>query len=190
MMRLQRFFAIILIGIGGLFLIAACSLASPEAPNPSAVEATSQEGGEHGMMGDEHGMAGMAHMHAEVPEEYANLTNPLAGDAEATKAGKVIFEASCATCHGPEGHGDGPAAAELEPKPANLADAAMMGELNDAYLFWRVSEGGAIAPFNSAMPPWKETLSETERWQVVNYLRTFATGEHHMAGEHHKMGEN
>ena len=55
------------------------------------------------MPGSEHNMAGMAHMHAEVPQEYANLTNPLAGDAEATDAGKIIFETNCAACHGPEG---------------------------------------------------------------------------------------
>jgi mono/diheme cytochrome c family protein len=40
------------------------------------------------------------------------------------------------------------------------------------------------------MPAWKETLSETQRWQVVNYLRTFAAGEHHAPGEHHDSAEN
>ena len=169
-------------------MVTACSPSPPEAPSASAEEAAPQQGGEHHMPGNEHNMAGMAHMHAEVPQEYANLTNPLAGDAEATNAGKIIFETSCAACHGPEGRGDGAAAAALNPKPANLADATMMGEINDAYLFWRVSEGGVMAPFNSAMPAWKGALSETQRWQVVNYLRIFAAQAHHTAPEPDETG--
>jgi mono/diheme cytochrome c family protein len=64
----------------------------------------------------------------------------------------------------------------------------MMGEINDAYLFWRVSEGGVMAPFNSAMPAWKGALSETQRWQVVNYLRIFAAQAHHTAPEPDETG--
>lgn len=186
MRSLPKFFVMLLLGIGGVFLVTACGSAPAEVPGPMAEESADEASNDQHMagMGDNH-MAGMAHMHAEVPQEYANLTNPLADDAQATEAGKIIFETNCVACHGPEGRGDGPAAAALDPQPANLGDAAMMGQLNDAYLFWRVSEGGAVAPFNSAMPAWKETLSETQRWQVVNYVRTFAAGEHHMAGDHH-----
>lgn len=114
------------------------------------------------------------HVHADLPEEYAGLTNPLAGDQEAIAAGKEIYQQNCASCHGEEGTGHGPAAAALDPQPASLADQAMMQDLSDAYLFWRVSEGGAMEPFNSAMPAWKDTLTEMERWQVVSYIRTFS----------------
>lgn len=44
--------------------------------------------------------------------------------------------------------------------------------LSDDYLFYRISEGGNVAPFNSAMPAWKEILTETERWDVINYTRS------------------
>jgi mono/diheme cytochrome c family protein len=30
-----------------------------------------------------------------------------------------------------------------------------------------------MAPFNSAMPAWKATMAEEQRWQVITYLRTF-----------------
>jgi mono/diheme cytochrome c family protein len=121
----------------------------------------------------------MDHGHVEAPDEFASLTNPFAGDAEAVAAGKVIFETSCATCHGPEGMGDGPAAEALDPKPASLADGAMMNDLSDGYLFWRVSKGGAMEPFNSAMPPWETGFTEEQRWQVISFVRTLSDGAEH-----------
>ncbi len=124
--------------------------------------------------------ANMEHAHVEPPEEFAALTNPYDHDAEeALAAGKIIFETSCATCHGPEGAGDGPAAEALDPQPATLADGAMMNDLSDGYLFWRVSKGGTMEPFNSAMPPWEAGLTEDQRWQVISYVRSLAEeGEH------------
>jgi Cu/Ag efflux protein CusF len=43
----------------------------------------------------------------------------------------------------------------------------------DAYLFWRVSEGGQVEPFKSgqsAMPAYKTVLSEDQRWDVLAYV--------------------
>ena len=116
--------------------------------------------------------------HVEAPAKYANLANPFTGDHEAAEAGAEIYEVNCATCHGPEGKGDGPAAEELDPQPASLADAHMMEEMSDGALFWRVSEGGMMEPFNSLMPAWKDTLSEDEIWQVIAYIREFAEDDH------------
>jgi mono/diheme cytochrome c family protein len=158
-----------------ILIIAACSPASPTALAVSAKPTAANEHGEHG----EHSMdgghtSGGTHIHAEIPADYAKLTNPYSGEAAAIAAGKTIFETNCATCHGPQGYGDGPTAASLNPKPANLSDRQMMKDLSDAYLFWRVSEGGMMVPFNSVMPPWKNTLTEEQRWQVVNYVRTLS----------------
>ena len=63
-----------------------------------------------------------------------------------------------------------------------------MQDLSDGYLFWRVSEGGAMPPFNSAMLAWKGTLSEEEIWQVISYVRTFSEGQPEMQEdtEHHE----
>jgi mono/diheme cytochrome c family protein len=116
--------------------------------------------------------------HIGAPAEFESLTNPFAGDHEAAEAGAEIYEINCASCHGVEGKGDGPAAEALDPKPASLADAHMMEDMSDGALFWRVSEGGAMEPFNSAMPAWKETLSEDEIWQVITYIREFAEDDH------------
>lgn len=103
-----------------------------------------------------------------VPAEYAGKTNPLGADAAA--AGKVVFDERCASCHGATGTGDGAAAAGLDPKPADLK--VEVPDLGDDFLFWRINEGGAMAPFNSAMPAWKGILTEEQIWQVIAYLRT------------------
>ena len=156
----------------------------------NAEEADHQEetGDHHADETDEHHAEGMDHEHAEAPANYQDMTNPLAGNAEAIAAGQKIYEANCVTCHGPQGEGDGPASAALDPQPASLADKAMMQDLSDGYLFWRVSEGGAMPPFNSAMLAWKGTLSEEEIWQVISYVRTFSEGQPEMQEdtEHHE----
>jgi mono/diheme cytochrome c family protein len=105
-----------------------------------------------------------------VPAPYTGKTNPKANDAAAAEAGKAIYASNCATCHGDKGMGDGPSAATLDPKPKALATE--IGNLKDDYLVWRISEGGAMAPYNSAMPAWKNSLSEDQIWQVISFLRT------------------
>jgi mono/diheme cytochrome c family protein len=105
-----------------------------------------------------------------VPTEYAGLTNPLEGNADAIEAGKVVYETNCLSCHGEKGMGDGPAGASLSPKPGNLVEVAENDTVDR--IFWRVSEGGMMEPFKSSMPAWKGVLSEDERWQVVSFVKT------------------
>ena len=101
---------------------------------------------------------------APVPAEYAGKTNPL-GEEAATEGGKV-FHSNCEMCHGPQGHGDGPAGGSLDPKPKNLA--VLQEGVGDDYLFWRISEGKP----GTAMVAWKGILSEEQIWQLVSFIRT------------------
>ena len=104
-----------------------------------------------------------------APPAAANRPNPVAGNANATALGEKLFVANCLTCHGPEGHGDGPGAAALEKKPADLPKRIKETGEKDGELFWKISEGRA------PMITWKTQLSETQRWELVNYIRaTFA----------------
>jgi mono/diheme cytochrome c family protein len=105
-----------------------------------------------------------------IPAEYAGKTNPMESKPEAVAAGKVVYEANCLSCHGSTGVGDGPAGASLNPKPGNLVQVASDDSVDQ--IFWRISEGGMQAPFNSSMPAWKGVLSEDERWQVVSYIKS------------------
>ena len=101
---------------------------------------------------------------ATVPAEYAGLTNPLGPDA--AQAGAEVFRTNCATCHGPQGHGDGPAGQSLEPKPGNLAQVQDMA--GDDYLFWRVHDGKP----GTSMVAWKGILTDEQIWQAVSFIRT------------------
>jgi len=98
----------------------------------------------------------------------------VAGSAE-TKGdaakGKVSFENTCVACHGPQGKGDGPAAAALDPKPKNLSDAALLSTQTDEYIFKVISEGGASVGLSPMMAPWGGVLSEQDIWNVVAYIR-------------------
>ncbi|MBI4550852.1 MAG: c-type cytochrome, partial [Candidatus Latescibacteria bacterium] len=94
----------------------------------------------------------------------------------AIAAGKAIYEKQCATCHGLAGDGNGTAAYLLYPKPRDLTKGAfkvrstLSGELpTDEDLFRTIAVGLA----GTAMPGWAD-LSETERWQVVAYIKTFS----------------
>jgi mono/diheme cytochrome c family protein len=106
----------------------------------------------------------------EIPAEYASGENPyVVGDKE-IEAGKLIYLTNCASCHGESGAGDGPAAISLEPAPLDLGER--QSELSDAYLYWRIAEGGMMTPFNSVMPAWKNVFSEEQIWQLVTYIRS------------------
>lgn len=104
------------------------------------------------------------------PAEYASKTNPLAGNADAIAKGKDQYTTLCQACHGAAGKGDGPAGASLAPKPANLQNTAK--EASDAYIYWRIAEGGAMEPFKSSMPAHKATLKEEQIWQIDSYVKT------------------
>lgn len=113
---------------------------------------------------------------ARIPEAYADLANPFSvTDEAAVAAGKQLYERhDCYYCHGITLDGQGTFSPGLTPKPVNLTDPTLMNLpfMTDNYLFWRISEGGGQSPFFSAMPAWGGFLSETERWQLVTYVRS------------------
>ena len=116
------------------------------------------------------GPMGMHHraMSGGVPAPYRGMDNPLSGSDEAIRAGMQLYFEQCAACHGGEGAGNGPAAQGLTPPPANLRFLVNTPMARDDYLFWRISEGGGR--FNSAMPAFKGSLSDVDRWRIVAYL--------------------
>ena len=102
------------------------------------------------------------------PAEPAAL---LPGDAA---AGQPVYVANCATCHGPNGGGDGPLSASLDPSPARHNDGAYMNGLDDAYLTKVIAEGGAVVGKSALMAPWAGTLSDQDIANVIAFIRTLA----------------
>jgi mono/diheme cytochrome c family protein len=99
---------------------------------------------------------------APVPAEFAGKTNPGADAA----AGAEVFKVNCESCHGPQGHGDGPAGAALDPQPKNLAE--LQAQAGDDYLYWRINTGKE----GTAMVAWKGVLTDDQIWQVISFIRT------------------
>jgi putative copper resistance protein D len=86
--------------------------------------------------------------------------------------GSHLYQAHCAVCHGVEGYGDGPAASALNPPPANLT-AKHTTDHTVGDLFWWLAYGMK----GSSMPGFSDRLSEEERWDLINFLRTLAAAE-------------
>jgi mono/diheme cytochrome c family protein len=104
-----------------------------------------------------------------VPWDVSNVRNPLPPDETNLTSGRQIYQARCAVCHGVEGRGDGPAGVSLNPRPADLRVHMAAGH-TDGQLFYWVSYGFP----NTAMPAWHGELTEDQRWQTIDYIRTFA----------------
>ncbi|MEO8226069.1 MAG: FTR1 family protein [Gemmatimonadota bacterium] len=78
--------------------------------------------------------------------------------------GATVYRANCASCHGNLGRGDGPAAASLSPRPANLADTALRSSSPLDY-YHRITIGVA----GTAMPSFESRLSADDRWAAAVY---------------------
>jgi mono/diheme cytochrome c family protein len=65
---------------------------------------------------------------------------------------KDVFNSRCATCHGPNGDGNGPAAAALNPKPRNYHDRDWQKKVTDDDLKKTITYGGAAVGKSPSMP--------------------------------------
>jgi mono/diheme cytochrome c family protein len=108
------------------------------------------------------------------PAAYANARSDRWDDAAAISRGKQLFQTYCTMCHGADGKGTGLIAKGLPHPPADLSHHFHRAPGDgDAYLFWRVSEGGQVEPFKSSqstMPAFKTVLSADQRWDVLAYV--------------------
>jgi mono/diheme cytochrome c family protein len=121
------------------------------------------------------------------PEAYAGNTDPIAYPATALppsgtdvgwpawtaaglQEGKELYNVNCMTCHGCSGNGLGTYGGTLVVTPANFKQEPFRSMPDDQW-FWHVSEGVQ----GTVMPPWKESLTEDQRWKAIRYVQdTFA----------------
>jgi mono/diheme cytochrome c family protein len=97
------------------------------------------------------------------------LVNPFPATSAALAAGAETYRAHCQSCHGPNGDGKGDKASELSVSPGDFTDAAKMRGFADGELFWQITKG------RRPMPSFQHKLTDQERWQAVDYIRTFAS---------------
>ena len=100
-----------------------------------------------------------------IAPAYADtLKNPFLKDAKIISEGKKIYESACWTCHGLDGKGAGPAAAKLNPNPADHTSGKIQMQ-SDGAIFWKISKG------RGEMLPMEKSLSKQQRWKLVCYIR-------------------
>jgi mono/diheme cytochrome c family protein len=96
-------------------------------------------------------------------EAAVAATNPLSG-TQASQAGWRLYERNCQMCHGADLKGTGPVGAYFKPPPMDLTGPAVQ-QASDGVIFWALTNGFG------RMPAFGNRLTDTERWQLVSYLR-------------------
>ncbi len=104
--------------------------------------------------------------------EGAQMKNPVAATPESVAAGRTIYMSHCAACHGELGDGHGKGVGEYGPRPADLTRPAYKYGTSDGDVFSVIQYG--VEP-RLAMPAWDGLISETDMWNVVNFLHTLRT---------------
>jgi putative copper export protein/peroxiredoxin/mono/diheme cytochrome c family protein len=104
------------------------------------------------------------------PTTYVRSTVPY--HALSVAHGIHLYSEHCAVCHGTEGYGDGPAAAGLRPRPADLT-AQHTADHTAGDLFWWITYGKE----GTAMSGLQDRLGEEERWDLINVVRILSASE-------------
>ena len=100
----------------------------------------------------------------------AKMKNPAAATPESIAAGETLYRRSCRGCHGKDATGGPPKDAGLA-EASNLVDDKWDHGSTDGEIFYTIRNG--VAP-DLVMEPWDDRLSETDTWNIVNYLRSLA----------------
>ena len=102
----------------------------------------------------------------DTAEVFPNMKNPITDKAASASRGEKLFVNNCAKCHGLSGNGYGTVAHGFTTWPRQLWTWNNTGPETDGYLFWFITNG------RSDMPPWGLILSEKNRWDLINYIKT------------------
>ncbi len=98
--------------------------------------------------------------------------NPTLADESSITRGAALYAINCQMCHGVTGEGNGSIAPFLvQFKPANLTTDVVQSK-SDGSIFLTITNG-----VDSRMPALNENLTVSERWDVVNFLRTLTKAE-------------
>jgi len=157
----------------GVFLPIASATANHDhahAPKPAAQPAAkpaSAHQHDHGSSG-EHGehMALMAAFKKTVAEDYRIMERtPVIDSQESLLAGRKLYVAHCAVCHGSLGRGDGPGAAGLKIPPADFLDFDHSAHFGPGEKYWIISRGS-----KSLGMPAHAKVAPKDVWHMVNYI--------------------
>jgi len=100
-----------------------------------------------------------------APSSAVKVSNPFPSNEQSIAAGKAIYTKNCYDCHGKKGRGDGPKSGDLPISPRDFTKEVFQKQ-TDGSMFWKITEG------RKPMPSFKKDLTDDQRWQVINYVRT------------------
>ena len=106
-----------------------------------------------------------AHGRSTSPPEARRLKSPLPVTPQHAAAAKPLYDQFCASCHGSDGKARTPLAGKLPIRPTNLAEY-LMESMRDGEIYWVVRNG-----IDKNMPSFGSQLSDTQRWEMVQYVR-------------------
>lgn len=101
-----------------------------------------------------------------VPPDQSLLPNPSEYNLENVKRGKEIYTRNCQSCHGDPGKNN-PLA--LDPLPIDIASERMHAN-SEGDLFYKITAGKGM------MPPFEASISEDDRWKLINFIMNFKPG--------------
>ena len=96
--------------------------------------------------------------------------------------GALLYQRSCASCHGPQGRGDGELAKDLDPSPTNFRDHARAFQRSLYGLYNTITlgvKGTGMASFSQ--------LPEADRWALAFYAGGLAATEEELASGAHML---
>ncbi|MBS1817342.1 MAG: c-type cytochrome [Acidobacteria bacterium] len=96
------------------------------------------------------------------------MKNPVAANAESISAGQALYAKNCRFCHGPDAKGNGPMAPK-DSHPSDLTDAKWDRGSTDGEIFMVIRDGAGP---EMKMKGYKGRMTDTDIWNVVNYLRS------------------
>ena len=101
--------------------------------------------------------------------DAARTKNPVAVTAESVAAGKQVYQRYCASCHGLSAEGG--SGSDISPPAPDLTDSEWKRGSTDGEIFDVIKNG---VPPDLNMEPWGDRISDTNIWNVVNYVRSLA----------------